>query len=97
MARIPMVTRTVKATHATVMAVDLVKGEVFNDVAVCPRTYKNDADVMKFLSKEWDNAERKAVQVISTEVVETLMGMTELEFIKLAKPITKGEADEVDD
>ena len=94
MARIPMVTRTVTTTHATIMGADLIKGEIFNDVVVCPRTYKSDKDLMKFLSANYDNDERKAVQVISTEVVETLYGMTEVEFMLHAKPIVKPEKGE---
>lgn len=94
MARIPMVTRTVTTTHATIMAADLIKGEIFNEIVVCPRTYKSDKDLMKFLSGDYDNDEHKAVQVISTEVVETLFGMTEVEFMAHAKPIVKPVKDE---
>ena len=40
---------------------------------------------MKQVSKVIDNDERKAVHIVDKEEVETLYGLTEQEFIQLAK------------
>lgn len=87
MARIPMVTRTITTTKATVLCLDIVAGEPFNYVVTLPRTYKDDKALMKQVSKVIDNDTRKAVHVVDKEEVETLYGMTEQEFINLAKQL----------
>lgn len=85
MARVPMVTRTIVTTKANVLCLDIVAGEPFNEVVTLPRTYKDDKALMKQVSKVIDNEERKAVHIVDKEEVETLYGMTEQEFIKLAQ------------
>ena len=85
MARVPMVTRTITTTKANVLCLDIVAGEPFNEVVVLPRTYKDDKALMKQVSKIIDNEQRKAVHVVDKEEVETLYGMTEQDFIQLAK------------
>lgn len=85
MARIPMVTRTIITTKANVLCLDIEKGEPFNEVVTLPRTYKDEKALMKQVSKVIDNESRKAVHVVDKEEVETLYGMTEQEFIQLAK------------
>lgn len=100
MARVPMVTRTIITTKANVLCLDIVAGEPFNEVVVLPRTYKDDKALMKQVSKVIDNDTRKAVHVVDKEEVETLYGMTEQEFIKLAKelpPRGKNEVEEDDE
>lgn len=87
MARIPMVTRTITTTKANVLCLDLVSAEPFNEVVTLPRTYKDDKALMKQVSKVIDNDTRKAVHVVDKEEVETLYGMTEQEFINLAKQL----------
>lgn len=87
MARIPMVTRTITTTKATVLCLDIVAGEPFNETVILPRTYKDDKALMKQVSKVIDNESRKAVHVVYKEEVETLYGMTEQEFITLAKEL----------
>lgn len=85
MARIPMVTRTIITTKANVLCLDIEKGEPFNKVVTLPRTYKDDKALMKQVSKVIDNESQKAVHVVDKEEVETLYGMTEQEFIELAR------------
>ena len=87
MARIPMVTRTITTTKANVLCLDIEKGEPFNKVVVLPRTYKDDKSLMKMVSKVIDNEQQKAVHIVDKEEVETLYGMTEQEFIQLAKQL----------
>lgn len=101
MARVPMVTRTITTTKANVLCLDIVAGEPFNEVVILPRTYKDDKALMKQVSKLIDNEERKAVHVVAKEEVETLYGMTEQEFIKLAKELpprgSNANADDTDE
>lgn len=97
MARVPMVTRTITTTKANVLCLDIVAGEPFNEVVVLPRTYKDDKALMKQVSKLIDNEQRKAVHVVDKEEVETLYGMTEQDFITLAKVLPPRDKSEVQD
>lgn len=100
MARVPMVTRTIVTTKANVLCLDIVAGEPFNKVVTLPRTYKDDKALMKQVSKVVDNETMKAVHVVDKEEVETLYGMTEQEFIELAKvlpPRSNTATDEADE
>lgn len=87
MARIPHVTRTIKATHATLMCVDTETAEVFNKDVVLPRTYEGVNDMLKAAKKVAETGTCKVVTVVAHSVTETLYGMTEADFIKYAKPM----------
>lgn len=91
MARIPMVTRTITTTHATVLCLDLVSAEPFNKDVVLPRTYKDEKSLMKKVSALIDNETVKAVHIVDKKEVETLYGMTEQEFIETAKVLPPRE------
>ena len=84
MARQPMVTRTIKVTTANVLCINLISAEPYNDVIVLPRTYKDEKAMMKYIAKNYDNEERKAVKVVEVIVTEKLYGMTEQKFIDMA-------------
>lgn len=87
MARIPSVTRTIKATHATVMCVDTDTAEVCNKDIILPRTYEGEKDMLKAAKKVAETDTVKVVSVVHSTVTETLYGMTEADFIKYAKPM----------
>ena len=84
MARIPMVTRTIQTTTATVLCLNIKEGEPFNKEVVLPRTYKDEKSMMKVVEKVINTDDVKAVHIVHTEVNETLYGMTEQEFISAA-------------
>lgn len=84
MGREAIVSRTFKTQKVTVMAVNLETAEVFNDTIVLPKVYAGDK-LMKKVEAVFNNEQRKAVQIVDTKEVETLYGMSEDEFIKLAK------------
>lgn len=89
MARKRMVTRTVKFESVTAMTVNLndrTTGEI-----TCQITgkFKTQEDLLKLVKKAVDTDDLKAVSIISHETVEQLMGMTEEEFIELARYIEK--------
>lgn len=97
--RTPMVSRTIVTTKAQVLCVDTVAQETLVQEFTLPRTYKDNNALMKAITASIDeNSTIKAVAVQSTEEVETLYGMTEQEFITLAKVLpprgTKAEAEE---
>ena len=91
-----MVTRTVTTTKATVLCVDTVAEETVTQVVEVPRSYTDDNKLLKVVKESLDTTV-VPVKVISTEIVETLYGMTEQKFIELAEKLpsrTKADADE---
>lgn len=96
MARVPMITRTVVTTKATVLCVNTVAEETVTQVVEVPRTYTDDSKLLKAVKETLDHT-IIPVKVISTETVETLYGMPEQQFIELAEKLpsrTKTETDE---
>ena len=85
MARVPMVTRTIVATKANVMCLDVQKGEPFNESVTVPRTYKDDEALLKKVRPLLESETVKAVHIVDKEEIETLYGMSEQEFIQHAK------------
>ena len=85
MARAPMVTRTIQTTRVNVLCLDIQQGEPFNKEVVLPRTYKDEKHLLKAAEKVINSDTVKAVHVASSEVEETLYGMSEQDFITLAK------------
>lgn len=83
--RTPQVTRTITTTRATVMCLDIEKGEPTNAEIVLPRTYKDDKAIIKATEKVLESENVKPVHVVASVVEETLYGMTEAEFIKHAE------------
>ena len=85
MARVPMVTRTIIATKANVMCLDVQKGEPFNAFVTVPRTYKDNDALLKKVKPLIETDIVKAVHIVGTEEIETLYGMSEQDFIQYAK------------
>lgn len=81
MARAPQVTRTIQTTHATVLCMDIENREPCNRDVILPRTYKDDNAILKAVKKVIETDNLKAVQVVSSNVQETLYGMSEQDFI----------------
>lgn len=89
MARVPQVTRTITTTKVNVLCINLETTEPYNADFILPRVYKDTKKLNKALSDLIDNDTQKFVQAVSTEVVETLYGMTEQEFINTARILDK--------
>lgn len=85
--REPMVTRTITTTKVVALGMDIETCEPGNKVFMLPRTYKDEKAIMKELEKCTEENNFKCVKVVDTEVFETLYGMTEKEFIQLAKKL----------
>lgn len=92
MARIPMVTRTIQTTTANVLCLNIKEGEPFNKEVVLPRTYKDEKSMMKVVEKLINTDDVKAVHIVHTDVNETLYGMTEQEFIAVARVLPDRKA-----
>ena len=96
MARQPQVTRTITTTKVVLMAADISTGELVDVEMILPREYKDAEAILKMAGKVGVNPNLRYVYVKSAEVVETLYGMTEAEFLRYAKPLPprgKGEAE----
>lgn len=95
MARRPMVTRTITTTEVTMMCVNIETKEVTNATVTLPRTYKDDSAINRFIEKEGitfgDNL--KPVTIVSKQEVNSLYGMYEEEFVKVAKKMEGRTAD----
>lgn len=92
--REPMVTRTIVTTKVVALGMDIETCEPGNKVFILPRTYKDDKAIMKELDKSTEEENFRCVKICSTEIIETLYGMTEAEFIRAAKelpPRTKAQ------
>lgn len=84
MARVPMVTRTIPTTVVNVFCVNTEDRSTFEQSITLPRTYKDEVKMMKAVEKVLDGEPIKAVSIIGYEVKETLYGMTEADFIRVA-------------
>lgn len=92
MARVPMVTRTITSTKVIVMCLDVEAGEPCNKEVTVARTYKDNNALMKKVKPLLETETLKPVHIVSTEVVETLYGMTEQYFIAHAEELPPREA-----
>ncbi|MEE0061572.1 MAG: hypothetical protein UE295_12150 [Acutalibacteraceae bacterium] len=81
------VTRTIKATEATLMVVDVATAEVQNTTITLSHEFKTADDIMKYVSKHTDLLSDgvKAVAVVDFIVTEQLYGMDEQKFIEYAE------------
>ena len=84
MARQPMITRTVTTTKAKVLCLNIVDEKPYVQEVILPRTYKDERSMLKRIKPLLENEHVKVVHVQSTEVEETLYGMTEQEVIETA-------------
>lgn len=88
--RVPMVTRTIKATKIHCLCVSLIDKTVSEQDFIISGTYKDEKALNKAVVKHSPAPDDvKIVNVISAETVESLMGMTEADFIAHAKPIIR--------
>lgn len=85
MARTPMVTRTIQTTKVNAICLNIVEQKPFEKEYILSGVYKDNKHLMKALENVANDDAHKVVHVKSTEIVETLYGMTEQEFISYAK------------
>lgn len=85
MAKMRMVTRTVKVTKVNVMCLDIEKGEAFNEYATISGVFDNPEKLLKACKEVLDTDTEKAVAIVEKKEIEQLYGMSEQDFISLAK------------
>lgn len=85
MAKMRMVTRTVKVTKVNVMCVDIEKGEAFNEYATISGVFDNPEKLLKVCREVLDTDTEKVVAIVEKKEIEQLYGMSEQEFISIAK------------
>ena len=90
--RTPMVTRTIKSTVCTFLAMEVDTAEVKNVTLTLPRTYKSDEEILKVAKKQAETENFKIVAVVDKSEQENLYGMTEAKFIENAEIIPAKEA-----
>ena len=78
-----MITRTIKSTEITIMAVNTTNASVFDKVITVVGEY--DMSNALEVARENDTETEKAVMVKACTVNETLYGVPESEFLKIAK------------
>ena len=94
MARERMVTRTVMVTVAKVMCLEVTKAEVTVKDFEISGSFSDNEAVLKAVKKLHETDTFKCVTVQEVTEKEVLYGMSEVDFIKLAKvlpPRTKAE------
>ena len=87
MARIRMVTRTVKGTVCDVLCMDITSAKAVVKSFTIGGTYAKDADLLKSLQKVNDTDTLKLVSIVSKAEIEQLYGMPEDMFIRLAEKL----------
>lgn len=101
MARVRKVTRTISTTKVIVMCVDTETAKVDNYEVEIAGVYPDEKKLMKAVAKVVETETLKPVSVVSTEVIETLYGMDEQQFIEMAEVLPprdkKEDADEAED
>lgn len=97
MARVPMVTRTVTSTKATVLVVDITTGTTFDKEVEVARTYKDSDKLLKVIKSSFETATEKIVAIKSSEEMETLYGISEQMFIEIAEKLPPRNTTEMKD
>lgn len=87
MARIRMVTRTVKGTHASVLCLDTETANAMTIDFEIGGTYPDNDKLLKALQKEHGNGSIKLVHIVETEEIEQLYGMPETKFLMYAEKL----------
>ena len=81
------ITRTIKTAEVTVLCLDTITAEPFNETINLPGDVKTEDKMMKLAREKIDNDSVKAVKIVNVNIVETLWAMSEEDFIANAKPL----------
>ena len=90
MARVPIVSRTVKYTIVHALCFNIEVGQPFEADLTIPRTYKTEKDILKYLNKNYKfEPNVKLVHIKSWDVTEQLRKMSEEDFIRYSEVVEK--------
>lgn len=84
--RKPMVTRTITFTKATIKTVNVKTEEIKTVELVLPREVKG-GKLEKLIHLNVDTDEVKAINIVSSETLTKIYGMSEEEFVQNAKEL----------
>lgn len=76
-----MVTRTIESTKVNALCMDIQSAEPMNKEFNLSGTYKDEAKLLKAVQKSFDTDALKVVHIVDSEVINTLYGMDENEFL----------------
>lgn len=99
MARKPVVSRTITTTKVTVLCLDVEQKQPFEQTVTLPRTYRNDAQILKIVRDMLETETVKVAHIAGSVVENKLYGMPESKFIELADempPRTSPETAEIE-
>ena len=82
-----LVTRTFTTTTATVMCANVTTAGIEMKTVTLSRKYDDEKDEMKAVNALLKTATIIPVKVVSREIVEELYGMTEQEFLSIARKL----------
>lgn len=84
MAREKMVTRTIILTKCVVLALDTQTVEPSNLTVEVSGTFQNEEKLMKAVKAVAETDTLKIVQILTTETLEKLYGVSEQKFMEIA-------------
>lgn len=87
MARERTVTRTITETTVKAMGVNVETAQVDIVAYTLSGEYPDNATILKVLKKNYENDSYKIVNIEDVQTEEKLYGMTEQQFIELAKEL----------
>lgn len=87
MARERMVTRTIISTKCVVLALDTQTVEPSNLTVEVSGSYQNEEKLMKAVKTVAETRTLKIVQILTTETVEKLYGVSEQKFMEIAQEL----------
>ena len=87
MAREKMVTRTIVSFEVKVLGINLADGTAVTSEYEISGNFKDNADLLKYIKKQYDSEQLVNAAIASVEEKEKLYGMTESEFMKHAKEL----------
>lgn len=84
MARERMVTRTILETEVNVICMDVTTVETLVETFTLTGLQKNNDYILKQLKKQYETDTYKLVAIQNVQEKETMYGMKEIDFIKVA-------------
>ena len=87
MARVRMITRTVKSTVANVMCLDTLAAKAVNGEFEISGVYQDNGKLLKALQSVYETDTLKLVHIVASFEEEQLYGMPENEFMMYAKKL----------
>lgn len=87
MARVRVITRTINQYNYECLCVDVPTKKTVINVLPLTGDPINDEKALKALQKIYNSDTLKVVMIVSKETKETIYGMLETDFIRLAKPM----------